>query len=184
MKLLSIVLAVCALLFAFMPTSAQSSGRTMYVKVASSHADAVVLSSTDFFEAEPLGALISNQSVEMLDETDGEYVKVRCTIDGKQIEGWVKRTILQASPLDNVPRVTERRDVENARFATNGRSTDEERVRKESPEMKAALERIDSFEQFLNEHLGGDEREPDPERIRQAVQHFHDEGGLQPGSMK
>lgn len=184
MKLLSIALAVCALLFAFMPTSAQSSGRTMYVKVAGSHPDAVVQSSTDFFEAEPLGTLRTNQPVVMLDETDGEYVKARCTIDGKQIEGWVKRTILQASLLDNVPRVTESGDVESASFATNGRLTVEEQVRKESPEMKAALQRIDSFEQFLNRRLGGDKHQPDPKRIRQAVQNFHSEGGLQPGSMK
>lgn len=184
MKLLSIALAVCALLFAFMPTSAQSSGRTMYVKVAGSHPDAVVQSSTDFFEAEPLGTLRTNQPVVMLDETDGEYVKVRCTIDGKQIKGWVKRAILQAEPLGNVPRVTESGDVESASFATNGRLTVEEQVRKESPEMKAALERIDSFEQFLNRRLGGDKHQPDPKRIRQAVQNFHSEGGLQPGSMK
>jgi hypothetical protein len=184
MKPASIALGLCALLFAFMPTSAQSSGRTMYVKVASSHADAVVLSSTDFFEAEPLGALISNQSVEMLDETDGEYVKVRCTIDDKQIEGWVKREILQAEPLEVMPRTSEDQEVRSAGIAENSRLPVEEQMRRESPEMKAALERIDRFEEFLNQRLGGDKCNPSPARMEQAMHDFQTEGGLQPGSMK
>lgn len=184
MKLSSIALGLCALLFAFMPTSAQSTGRTMYVRVAGSHPDAVVQSSTDFFEAELLGTLQPNQSVRMLDETDGKYVKVRCTIDGKQIDGWVKRTILQAEPLENMPRVTESGHDDKAEFTTNSPLPIEQQMSSHSPEMKAALERIDSFEQFLNEQLGGDKRNPDPERIRHAVQNFHSEGGLQPGSMK
>ncbi len=184
MKLSSIALGLCALLFAFMPTSAQSTGRTMYVRVAGSHPDAVVQSSTDFFEAEPLGTLQANQPVEMLDETDGKYVKIRFTIDGKQIEGWVKKEILQAEPLEVMPRTSEDQEVRSAGFAENSRLHVEEQMRRESPEMKAALERIDSFEQFLNEQLGGDKRNPDPTRIQQAVQDFHSKGGLQLGSMK
>ena len=184
MKLSSIALGLCALLFAFMPTSAQSSGRSMYVKVASSHPDAAVQSSTDFFEAVPLGTLQANQPVEMLDETDGKYVKIRCTINGKQIEGWVKREILQAEPLEVMPRTSEDQEVRSAGFAENSRIPVEEQMRRENPEMKAALERIDCFEEFLNQRLGGDKRNPAPARMVQAMHDFQTEGGLQPGSMK
>jgi len=184
MKLSSIALGLCALLFAFMPTSAQSTGRTMYVRVAGSHPDAVVQSSTDFFEAEPLGTLQANQPVEMLDETDGKYVKVRCIIDGKQIEGWVKKEILQAEPLEVMPRTSEDQEVRSAGFAENSRLHVEEQMRRESPEMKAALERIDRFEEFLNQRLGGDKCNPSPARMEQAMRDFQTEGGLQPGNMK
>ncbi|MCZ7604957.1 MAG: SH3 domain-containing protein [Planctomycetota bacterium] len=172
------------MLFAFMPTSAQSTGRTMYVKVASTNSDAVVQSSTDFFEAVPLGTLQANQPVEMLDETYGEYVKIRCTIDGKQIEGWVKKEILQAEPLEVMPRTSEDKEVGSASFAASGRQPIEKRMRRESPEMKAALERIDRFEEFLNQQLGGDKRNPAPARMEQAMRDFQTEGGLQPGNMK
>ncbi|HLF63061.1 MAG TPA: hypothetical protein VI603_04900, partial [Saprospiraceae bacterium] len=80
---------------------------TQYVTVSSSNPDAVVMDGTDFFEAEPICMLIQNQSVTMLDSTDGEYVMIRFLCDGKTVEGWVKKIILAPKPLENKPRVTE-----------------------------------------------------------------------------
>jgi len=158
----------------------------MYVKVASSNPDAVVQSSTDFFEAEPLGALIQNQPVEMFEKfKDGEYVKVIATIKGKKVEGWVRASVLQDRPLANVPRVTERGAVDDADWRTSDWEFDPDRgMRKDSPQMKAALERLDAFEKFIAEYRGiknVDYHDADLGPYIGRLKAFAIEGGLAPG---
>ncbi|MEZ5992541.1 MAG: hypothetical protein R3E76_09320 [Planctomycetota bacterium] len=175
-------LGVCALLFAFIPTLAQSAGTTMYVKVDSTSPDAVVQSSTDFFEAEPMGRLEWNQEVEMLAETDGEYVKIRCNIEGKQVEGWVKSLVLSRAPQLTRPKAANG-PVLSAAHGGVGRPI-EYYIRADSPEMDAALERIDEFEAFLNRRLSGDAKEPDAVERNRMIKEFFPNAPLQPGSMK
>jgi hypothetical protein len=100
-----------------MAQEAGSDKNEKYVKVASSNPDAVIMDGTDFFEAKPLCVLIQNQPVTVLDESDGEYVKIRATCEGKTVEGWVKKRILVATPIQNKPSVTESGGVENASIA-------------------------------------------------------------------
>ena len=87
--------------------SIRTKSKTKYVKIDSSSPDAVVQDGTDIFESEPLCKLLTNQTVEVLDSTDGEYVKIRAQCDGKVVEGWVKARILVDSPIVNEPRVSE-----------------------------------------------------------------------------
>lgn len=171
-------LGVCALLFAFMPTLAQSSGRTMYVKVDSTSPDAVVQSSTDFFDYEPLGLLRLNDEIEMLTETDGEYVKIRCTIEGKVIEGWVKKLILSSASMRELPRVSSYSRPAFSRLSV------EAEMRESSDQMNSALKRIDEFGAFLNERLGGDAKYPAPTAIEDKIKAFARDSKLEPGSMK
>ncbi|MCA8911562.1 MAG: SH3 domain-containing protein [Planctomycetes bacterium] len=178
------LLAACALVCAFMPTHAQSATQTMYVKVDSSNPDAVVQSSTDFFEAEPLGKLIVNQPVEMLDETNGEFVKIRCKIEGKDIEGWVKKLILGEAPLESMRRVSDQDVPDDSTTLDSGIFSIEHRMSSESAEMKAGLGQVDRLEKFLNRRLGGDPDEPDPSRMSRKIREFHNARNLQPGSMK
>ena len=179
-RLLALVLAMAALIFA----STYSKGEDMYVKVASSNPDAVVLSSTDFFESEPLGNLKQNQSVEMLDKTDGEYVKIRATVDGKKVEGWVKKVILQKKPLENSPRVSESGAVDNASFAAPGFDKEiENGMRKESPEMDKALTQLQDFEKKRARLMGLKESddpdfEQDPTPMLNSYRDFANSGGL------
>lgn len=142
-RLLALMIIAISLMFAV--TNVQ--GEKMYVKIASSNPDAVILSSTDFFEAEAVGTLLQNQPVEMTSKTDGEYVMIEATVDGKSVKGWVKKIILQKKPLENVPRVSESGAVDNASFAAPGFNKEiESGMRKDSPQMKQALERLDAFE--------------------------------------
>lgn len=182
-SLATTALGVCALLLAFMPTLAQSSGRKMYVKVDSTSPDAVVQSSTDFFDSEPLGLLRLNDEVEMLTETDGEYVKIRCTIKGEQLEGWVKRLVLTSEPMKVAPRVSDRQTL-GAEYGGRHHVDTNREMRESSAEMDAALKRIDEFEAFLNKRLGGDAKSPKPDAIQQNIKDFAREAALEPGSMK
>lgn len=150
-RLLALLLVALALTFA----STYVSGETMYVKVNSSSTDAVVVSSTDFMEQELLGSLKQNQPVEMLDKTDGDYVMIRATIDGKKVEGWVKKVILQKKPLENVPRVSESGAAESASFAAPGFDKEiENGMRKESPEMDKSLAQLQEFEKKRAKLMG------------------------------
>ena len=60
-RLLALVLVIAV---ALVVAVNQVRGETMYVKVDSSSPDAVIQSSTDFFDAEPLGKLGMNDEVE------------------------------------------------------------------------------------------------------------------------
>ena len=91
-----------------------------YVKVSSSSADAVVVDGTDFFEQKPLCTLLQNQTVTLLDSTDGEYVMIKFLCKGKEMKGWVKKVILSKKPIENHPRVTESGGVDSAHFAGPG----------------------------------------------------------------
>ncbi|MCB9893247.1 MAG: hypothetical protein H6839_02210 [Planctomycetes bacterium] len=176
-RLLALLAVAVALFFAISPVQ----GEKMYVKVGSSSADAVVVSSTDFFEQEPLGRLIQNQPVEMLDKTDGEYVKIKAKIDGKDVEGWVKKVILQKKPLENVPRVSESGAVDNASFAAPGFNKEiEDGMRKDSDEMAAALKRVDNFEEKRAKLMGLDPKaeNPDPTPQMKHYRDFAKSGGL------
>ena len=174
-RLLALVVVAVALYIAVSPVQ----GEEMYVKVSSSNADAVVVSSTDFFEQEPLGTLIQNQPVEMLDKTDGEYVKIRATIDGKKVEGWVKKVILNKKPLENVRRVGEDGAVSNASFAAPGFNEKvEQDMKAGSDEMKAALARIDQFEEARAKLMGGTAKEPDPVKQMGRYRDFAKSGKL------
>ena len=173
------LLVVLAVVMAVAMT--QVRGEEMFVKVDSSSPEAVVQSSTDFFEAEPVGKLIPNQPVEMLDEEDGEYVKIRATVDGREVEGWVKKIILQKKPLENKPRVTESGAVDSASFAAPGFSKElEDGMRQDSKEMALALKRIDEFEKKRKELMGLDpnEEEPDPTPMLQRYRDFANAGKL------
>jgi len=179
-RLLALLLVALALTFA----STYVSGETMYVKVASSSTDAVVVSSTDFFEQELLGNLVQNQPVEMLDKTDGDYVMIRATVDGKKVEGWVKKIILQKKPLDNVPRVSESGAVDNASFAAPGFDKEiENGMRKESPEMDKSLTQLQEFEKKRAKLMGlkptddPDEKQ-DPAPLLKGYRDFAKTGGL------
>jgi hypothetical protein len=88
-----------------------------YVKVDSSSPDAVITDGTDFFESKPLCVLIKNQLVTVLDESDGEYVKIRATCKGKTVEGWVKKRILVAKPIQIKPSVSPANGVNSASMA-------------------------------------------------------------------
>jgi hypothetical protein len=96
---------------------------TQYVQVDHSHPDAGVLDGTDFFESELLCILKRDQAVTMLDSTDGEYVMIRFVCNGKTMEGWVKKRILGAKPVENHPRVTESGSVENPSIGAPGTVT-------------------------------------------------------------
>jgi hypothetical protein len=96
---------------------ADSVKNKQYVKVDSSSPDAVITDGTDFFESKPLCVLIKNQLVTVLDESDGEYVKIRATCKGKTVEGWVKKRILVATPIQIKPSVTPSGGVESASIA-------------------------------------------------------------------
>ncbi|MBZ0137880.1 MAG: SH3 domain-containing protein [Planctomycetes bacterium] len=173
------LLVVLAVVLAVAMT--QVRGDKMYVKVDSSSPDAVVQSSTDFFDSKPVGKLVSNQPVEMLDETDGEFVKIRATVDGKEVEGWVKKIILQKKPLENKPRVSESGAVENASFAAPGFNEElENGMRADSPEMATALKRIDDFEVKRGKLLGFDAKaeEPDMAPVLQRYRDFAAAGQL------
>lgn len=174
-------LGVCALLFAFIPTLAQSAGTTMYVKVDSTSSDAVVQDSTDFFEAEPLGRLEWNQEVELLGEADGEYVKIRCNIKGKPVEGWVKKLVL-STELMRLPRVSDGSGLRP--YLNHRRRSIESEMRDNSPQMNAALKRIDEFETFLNKRLGGDAKNPDEAQRNRMIKELFPNAKPQPGSMK
>jgi hypothetical protein len=151
----------------------------MYVKIDSSNKDAVMQSSTDFFEAEPVGKLLQNQPVEMLDEEDGEYVKIRATVKGEEVEGWVKRIILQKRPLENQPRVSESGAVDSASFAAPGFSEEIEADMKEgSDDMRKALDRVDRFESARNRVFGGDAEKPDPATQNKNIRDFAAVGKL------
>ena len=178
------VLAVALLICASVHSTAQDAGDEMFVKVDGSSPEAVVQSSTDFFEAEPVGRLITNQPVEILGETDGEFVKIRCKIDGKTVEGWVKRTTLQTKPLENKPRVVDSGEVDTASFAAGSRRRVEEDVRLDSPDMDKGLKRIDEFERFLRSRFGGDVDNLDPTPFLEQYRKFGAEGGLMRGSMR
>lgn len=91
-----------------------------YVKVDSSSPDAVIVDSTDFFEAEPLCVLRSNQKVTLLGETDGEYVKIRATCKGKTVEGWVKKLILADKIVARESRATESAGAKSVGIAVKG----------------------------------------------------------------
>ena len=178
-RLLALVAVAVALFFAISPVQ----GEKMYVKVASSNPDSVVQSGTDFFDSEPLGKLIQNQPVEMLDKTDGEYVKIKATVDGKEIEGWVKKVILQKQPLKNVARVSESGAVDNASFAAPGFNKEiEDGMRKDSKEMAAAIKRMDDFEEKRAKLMGLDPKaEPEKQDPTPALKHYRDfakTGGL------
>jgi hypothetical protein len=142
-RLLALLLVVAVLVIA----STYARGETMYVKVNASNPDAVIMSSTDFFEAEPVATLIQNQPVETTGKKDGEYAEIEATVDGKKVKGWVKAIILQKKPLENVSRVSETGAVENASFAGNGLNEKiQAEMRAGSPEMDAAMKRLDDFE--------------------------------------
>lgn len=179
-RLLALLLVALALTFA----STFVQGETMYVKVNSSSTDAVVVSSTDFLEQELLGSLKQNQPVEMLDKTDGEYVLIRATIDGKKVEGWVKKVILQKKPLENVPRVSESGAVENASFAAPGFDKEiENGMRKESPEMDKSLNQLQEFEKKRAKLMGLKPTDDpdvvqDPAPLLKGYRDFAKTGGL------
>jgi hypothetical protein len=157
----------------------QVRGETRYVKVDSSSPDAVVQSSTDFFDAEAVGKLVTNQPVEMLDKTDGEYVMIRATVDGRKIEGWVKKIILQDKPLENQPRVTESGAVQSAAFAAPGFSEEiENDMKADSAQMREAMKRVDAFEASRNKSFGGNAKDPDPAKQREQVKNFGKDGKL------
>jgi hypothetical protein len=142
-RLLALLIIAAALIFA--TTGVQ--GEKMYVKVASSNPDAVLMSGTDFFDAEPVGTLLQNQEVNTTGKEDGQFVEIEATVDGKKVKGWVKSIILNKKPLENVPRVNESGAVDNASFAAPGFDKEiESGMRSGSPEMKQALERLDAFE--------------------------------------
>jgi len=164
-------------------------GDTMYVKVAASNPDAVIMTSTDFFDAEPVATLIQNQPVETTGKKDGEYVEIKANVDGKAVRGWVKSIILQKEPLKNVPRVTEAGAIDNASFAAPGFDKEiENGMRKDSTQMKQALERLDKFEAKRAELLGiknwdADEKDPKAPKTdsTEALKHyraFGKDGGL------
>lgn len=174
-RLLALLLVALALTFA----STFVQGETMYVKVNSSSPDAVIQSSTDEWDAELVGKLIQNQPVEMLDKTDGEYVMIRATVEGKEVEGWVKKIILQKKPLENQPRVSESGAVDTASFAGNGyNEAVESDMKKNSDEMQKALAQVDQFEAGRNRVFGGDPKEPDPAAQRTQVKKFAKDGKL------
>ena len=191
MKLQYLCMAALSVLLLFaagLPSSAQSDepreSTTMYVKVASSNADAVVMSSTDFFEQEPLGRLIQNQPVQMLEKTDAEYVKIIATVGEKRVEGWVKKIILQGKPLENSPRVTESEDIDNASFSDGHRLDIEDEMRMDSQRMKEALDRIDDFEAVVAKRFSLEGELPDPTMVKANLRQFGIDGGLAPGSSK
>jgi hypothetical protein len=171
-----VALLIIALSLMFAMTNVR--GEKMYVKVASSNPDAVILSSTDFFEAEAVGTLLQNQPVEMMDKSDGEFVMIEATVDGKKVQGWVKKIILQKKPLENVPRVSESGAVDNASFAAPGFNKEiEGGMRKDSPQMKQALERLDEFEGKRAELMGIKNWDSDTKAdSTEALKHYRDFG--------
>lgn len=96
-----------------------SGENTWYVNIDSSSPDAVLQDGTDFFEQQPIGRLLTNQPVTVLEEEDGEYVKIKAVVDGKDVEGWIKKIVLVKKPLQNKRRVTESGATESAAFASN-----------------------------------------------------------------
>lgn len=175
-RLLALVLVLAV---ALVVAVNQIHGETMYVKVDSSSTDAVIQSSTDFFEAEPVGKLTFNSKVEMLDKKDGEYVKIRATVNGKEVEGWVKSLILSKEPMRVEPRVSESAGSKSAATAGKGLNAEiEAEMREGSDEMNAALKRIDDFEASHNRLLGGDAKNPEPEVQQQHVKDFATNGKL------
>lgn len=178
-RLLSLLLVIAVALAVTAGYVAGQDGETMYVKVDSSSPDAVMQSSTDFFEAEPVGRLISNQPVTMLDETDGDMVKIRAKVDGNDVEGWVKKIVLQSKPLENQPRVAESGAVDSASFAAPGFNEKVENDMKEnSSEMERALANIDKFESTRAKLLGGTGRDPDPAASNEKIREFARGGKL------
>lgn len=175
-RVLALLVVLCVILFVALKPA---HGEEMFVKVDASSPDAVILSSTDIFESEALGKLISNQPVEMLDKTDGEYVMVRAEIKGRKVEGWVKKVILQKEPLRLQARVSESGAVENAAVASNGFN---EQVENEmvagSPQMKTALERVNKFEAGRNKAFGGSASDPDSTLQLRQVRDFGKDGKL------
>lgn len=177
-RLLALLIVLVAVMTVAMT---QVRGEEMFVKIDSSSPDAVIQSSTDFFDQEPVGKLISNQPVEMLDETDGEFVKIRATVRGKEVEGWVKKIILQKKPLENKPRVDESGAVDSASFAAPGFNEElENGMRSDSPEMATALKRIDEFEKKRGQLMGVDttSEDPDPTPMLQRYRDFAAAGKL------
>lgn len=185
-RLVALLIIAAALVFATKGVQ----GETMYVRVASSNPDAIVQSSTDFFEAESLGTLLQNQPVELLDKTDGEMVMIEATIDGKKVQGWVKKAILQKQPLANVPRVSESGAVDSANFAAPGFNKEiENGMRKDSAQMKTALERLDKFEakradlmdikDWDKDGTGPDKKNADSTEALKHYRSFGKDGGLQ-----
>ncbi|MCB9933710.1 MAG: SH3 domain-containing protein [Planctomycetes bacterium] len=174
-RLLALLLVLVALAFA----SNLVQGETMYVKVDSSSPDAVIQSSTDFFESEALGKLTFNDEVEMLDQKDGEYVKIRAKIGDKEVEGWVKALILSKDKLLVEPRATESAGAKSSAQTSKGLNEQiEKEMREGSPEMNTALARIDNFESSRNRLLGGDATKPKPEVQQQHVKDFATNGKL------
>lgn len=88
-----------------------------YVIIDSSSDDAVMHSSPEIFESEPICRLITNQVVTVLDSVDGEYVMIRATCDGKIVEGWVKKHILDDAPRQHEPTVTPSGGISSAAIA-------------------------------------------------------------------
>ena len=171
---LMIVLAV-----ALVVAMNQVHGETMYVKVDSSSPDAVIQSSTDFFDAEALGKLSMNDEVEALGEKDGEYVKIRAKINGKEVEGWVKALVLSKDKMLVEPRVSESAGAKNKGNAGKGlNAAIEKEMREGSDEMNNALKRIDAFEASRNKLMGGDAEKPDPQVQKQHIKEFATDGKL------
>ncbi|MBK8207443.1 MAG: hypothetical protein IPK87_11755 [Planctomycetes bacterium] len=174
-RLLAVVLVCAALVFA----ATFVRGEAMFVGVDATSPDAVVLSEPDLFDGEPLGKLVANQEVETLGETEGEYVKIRVVINGKKIEGWVKRLALRKEPLQSQPRVTEASGAKQSAQAGKGLNDKiEKEMREGSPEMNAALKRVDDFEASRNKLMGGDAKDPDPAKQNEHFKSFGKDGQL------
>lgn len=180
-RLLALLIVLVAVMAVAMT---QVRGETMYVKVDSASPDAVIQSSTDFFDSEPVARLRSNYPVEMLDEEDGDFVKIRATVDGKKVEGWVKKIILQKQPLENQRRVTESGAVDSASYAAPGFDKEiENGMRKESPEMDQALDQLQEFEKKRAKLMGmkptdDPDEVQDPTPMLQSFRDFSTAGGL------
>ncbi|MCA8918880.1 MAG: hypothetical protein KDB32_07365 [Planctomycetes bacterium] len=175
-RLLALVLVIAV---ALVVAVNQVRGETMYVKVDSSSPDAVIQSSTDFFDAEPLGKLGMNDEVELLDKKDGEYVLIRAKIGDKEVEGWIKSLVLSKEPMRVESRVSESAGSKNSAQASKGlNAAIEKEMREGSPEMNTALKRIDDYEASRNKLMGGDAKDPDASVQNQHVRDFATDGKL------
>ncbi|MBX3460432.1 MAG: SH3 domain-containing protein [Planctomycetes bacterium] len=174
-RLLALVLAAAVLVLA----AGISRGDKMYVGVDKSSPDSVVLSEPDLFMGEPVGKLMANQEVETVGKPNGEYIKIRATIDGKKVEGWVKQLVLRKQPLESQPRVTESGGAQHSAQAGKGLNAEIEKdMRQGSGQMDKALKRVDDFEATRNRLMGGDAKEPDPAKQQQHYKSFGKEGQL------
>ncbi|MCB9933712.1 MAG: hypothetical protein H6841_09870 [Planctomycetes bacterium] len=149
-------------------------GDAVYVRVQAGSPESVLLAAPNPW-AEAAALFEYGQRLTVLDESAGDYVRVRTWGLGVDIEGWVTRAALgtYAPPLSDA----ERQELEEAGAASRSRMepNGEQLV---SPELDQALDRVSEHETDLNRLLGGDPFNPDPALLRARFRAFGEQGGL------